>query len=175
MKLQFLFLTLILMSDTIHARVFTEKPTGFKTKIDIVACFVEVGDQVLFLKRAPNKMHGNTWAIPGGKVEEGETLPQAVARELKEETGIAASPQFLKSVFITNSDGLSFRYHMYRLSLEKKPGIKLSAEESTHFTWWTRLETNKKASALMPDEMDCIDLVYAQGSYRSLLTEGAAP
>jgi ADP-ribose pyrophosphatase YjhB (NUDIX family) len=29
-----------------------------------------------------------TWSIPGGKLEVGETIPQAVRREMKEETGL---------------------------------------------------------------------------------------
>lgn len=45
------------------------------------------GLSVLLIKRKINPFKG-TWAIPGGLVEEHESLEAAVKRELKEETGI---------------------------------------------------------------------------------------
>jgi len=45
------------------------------------------GISVLLIKRKHEPFKG-TWAIPGGFVEQGESLEHAVSRELKEETGI---------------------------------------------------------------------------------------
>lgn len=41
----------------------------------------------------------NTWGIPGGALELGETLEQTAARELKEETNLSASVYLLLNVF----------------------------------------------------------------------------
>lgn len=41
----------------------------------------------------------NTWGIPGGALELGETLEQTAARELKEETNLSASAYLLLNVF----------------------------------------------------------------------------
>ena len=46
------------------------------------------GDKVLLVRRGKPPSEGE-WAIPGGSVELGETLQEAVQREILEETGIA--------------------------------------------------------------------------------------
>jgi ADP-ribose pyrophosphatase YjhB (NUDIX family) len=35
---------------------------------------------------------GRSWSLPGGKVEEGETLAAALVREMREETGLDVEP-----------------------------------------------------------------------------------
>ena len=43
----------------------------------------------LLLIRRGHAPHEGLWSLPGGRVEEGETLEQAVRREVAEETGLA--------------------------------------------------------------------------------------
>ncbi len=50
--------------------------------------------KVLLVKRAKDPSRGE-WSIPGGLVELGETLHQAVVREVHEETGLIVEPQTL--------------------------------------------------------------------------------
>ncbi|HZP00038.1 MAG TPA: NUDIX hydrolase [Terriglobia bacterium] len=48
-------------------------------------------DRVLLVRRGREPMKGE-WSIPGGALELGETLQDAVRRELREETGLDVEP-----------------------------------------------------------------------------------
>ena len=51
---------------------------------------VDGSSEVLICQRKPDQPMSLKWEFPGGKVEDGETSEQALARELNEELGIDA-------------------------------------------------------------------------------------
>jgi mutator protein MutT len=55
---------------------------------EVVAAIILQNQQVLCAKRPGNGVLGNLWEFPGGKVEPGETLEEALHREIKEELSI---------------------------------------------------------------------------------------
>ncbi|NLS12288.1 8-oxo-dGTP diphosphatase MutT [Vibrio sp. SM6] len=64
-------------------------------RIHIVAGIILSADQrsVYITKRPDDKHKGGLWEFPGGKVESGETIAKAMARELEEEIGIQVTQQ----------------------------------------------------------------------------------
>jgi len=56
--------------------------------IRVIAAVISRGDKVLVCQRAPLKRHGGLWEFPGGKCEPGESLADAVRRELREELAV---------------------------------------------------------------------------------------
>ncbi|HEJ9485438.1 NUDIX hydrolase [Proteus terrae] len=48
----------------------------------------DISDKVLFLKRSQHEFMPNVWEIPSGGIEEGESILQALKREIKEETNL---------------------------------------------------------------------------------------
>ena len=48
----------------------------------------EAQDKIFIAKRPDDKHQGGKWEFPGGKVETGESISEALARELNEEIGI---------------------------------------------------------------------------------------
>jgi 8-oxo-dGTP diphosphatase len=57
----------------------------------VVAAVIERGGEVLVCQRRAGSRHELKWEFPGGKVENGEAPPDALARELEEELGIGAT------------------------------------------------------------------------------------
>jgi len=55
---------------------------------EVVAAILEREGRVLIGRRQPAQAHPLKWEFPGGKVEPGESPPQALTRELEEELGI---------------------------------------------------------------------------------------
>lgn len=144
------------------AAVYREPTMQFKPKIEVAALFIEEEDRVLLLHRQENKSHGNTWAIPGGKLDSGETPLQAILREAKEETGFDFSDQqvvHLESVFVEHNEKDHFVYHMFRTKMDFDPSaVKIDFKEHKGFTWVTPQDALKMN--LMPDEDTCFKMVY---------------
>ncbi|WP_412486653.1 8-oxo-dGTP diphosphatase MutT [Shewanella chilikensis] len=66
-------------------------------RVHVAVGIIKSGKQILLAKRHGHLHQGGKWEFPGGKVEMGETVTQALARELAEEVGlnIAGSTPFM--------------------------------------------------------------------------------
>jgi len=80
----------------------------------VVCVWVYDGEgNLLMTRRAPGKSFAGTWENSGGAALAGETSRQAIARELREETGICADPQEFE-LLDTDRDAHT-HYHFYGL------------------------------------------------------------
>jgi 8-oxo-dGTP diphosphatase len=60
-----------------------------RTPVDVaVGVLIDKADRFLLTSRPVGKVYAGYWEYPGGKLEAGETVEQALRRELHEELGI---------------------------------------------------------------------------------------
>ena len=76
-------------------------------RVGVGAFVFDAQGRVLLVERGQPPAAGR-WTVPGGKLERGETLAQAVAREVREETGLVVEVGPLACVAESISD--SFHY-----------------------------------------------------------------
>ncbi|WP_428408583.1 NUDIX hydrolase [Hyphococcus sp.] len=72
--------------------------TGRENIFTSVGAVVFKGEEALVIRRGREPLKGQ-WSIPGGKVDYGERLHDAVAREVREETGVEIEILGLLDVF----------------------------------------------------------------------------
>lgn len=62
-----------------------------KKQTEVVAALIWDGDKFMICQRPAHKARGLLWEFVGGKVEPGETKPEALIRECKEELAVTVS------------------------------------------------------------------------------------
>jgi 8-oxo-dGTP diphosphatase len=73
----------------------------------VSAVIINAECELLLIKRAVEPYFGE-WCLPGGFIEVGETLNEAGARELKEETGLVGDAERVVGAYIQKSDMYGF-------------------------------------------------------------------
>ncbi len=100
-------------------------------------------NRVLLIQRGTAPLLGE-WSLPGGVLECGETLREAVAREAQEETGLLVETGEMLGVYerIIRSDDGRVRYHYVLLDfLCRAVGGDLKAgSDAADVRWFTRDE-----------------------------------
>lgn len=98
----------------------------------------------LLLKRGrTSKSFRGHWEFPGGKIDEGESSAVALARELREESGLEVSPDDLRLIRETIPPGEDLHYSFFEWSCpQDAPEIRVS-DEHEKARWVTFTEARK--------------------------------
>jgi len=98
-------------------------------------------DGLFFLaRRKPGGDLGEKWELPGGKLEEGESAPDALIREWDEELELAVEVGELLGSGRFTHKGRTFRLEMFEVSFNGDP---LADHEHTQWGWFTPEQINE--------------------------------
>jgi 8-oxo-dGTP diphosphatase len=114
--------------------------------------------RVLLVKRGTEPARGR-WSIPGGLIELGESLSQAVVREVREETGLHVEPiELVEILDRIHRDGDRVRYHYVIADYLCRVvgGTLLAASDADAVRWVERAEWNRPDAGDLPIEGDLV-------------------
>jgi len=136
---------------------------NFNKKFDVVSVFIEHDGEILLLHRQDHKPQGNTWAMPAGKVDNGEDLIDALSREVEEEIGLKTDLREYKYIegYYVRHSGYDLIYHTYHMKVPEKPKLNLNLNEHKDFVWIKPKEALNLN--LIEDEDMCIKWFYNIG------------
>jgi 8-oxo-dGTP diphosphatase len=127
------------------AREYPDNPL-----VGVGAVIIE-GDRVLLIRRGTPPLLGE-WSLPGGVLECGETLREAVAREAREETGLVIETGEMLGVYerVIRDDGGQVRYHYVLIDFlcRQFSGNLKAGSDAADVRWFTR------------DELPALNLAY---------------
>lgn len=101
--------------------------------IVVAALILDADNRILIAERPAGRKYAGQWELPGGKIEPGETEPQALARELNEELGLTVNPLQLQRSPVTIDFGEGgVVVHLYEC--RHWQGVP-EGREKQRFTW----------------------------------------
>ena len=106
-----------------------------RTPVDVaVGVLVDGQGRFLLTSRPVGKVYAGYWEFPGGKLEAGETVEQALRRELQEELGITIGPATPWQVEIMDYPHARVRLHFCKVFAWHGD---FEMREGQHMAWQT--------------------------------------
>lgn len=104
-----------------------------------VGAVVWRGDRLLLVRRGRPPRLGQ-WSLPGGGQQLGETLSEAVAREVREETSLElASIRLITTVDLIERDPegrVQFHYTLIDFTAEAEAGEPIAGDDAVDVAWF---------------------------------------
>jgi len=122
-------------------------------------------DRYLYLLRTDHKNPGN-WGIPGGKIENDETLIEGVERECMEEIGYF--PKEAKLIPIQKFVNRDFTYHTFFCMVETE-FIPILNDEHCGYAW---VGDNQHPKPLHPGLFSTVNIDIVQEKLKTLTEKG---
>lgn len=112
-----------------------------KQIVDVVGAIIKQNERFLVGQRAADKAQGGFWEFIGGKVEEGETPEEALARECREELLLEIENERLLDSVVHEYPEKTIRLTL--IECEPKPGSVPRAVEHQKIRWVSRKQMEK--------------------------------
>jgi len=117
--------------DLINLLVERAKKEGIERFV--AGAVIMIKGKVLILRRAKDDFMGGIYELPSGKVEQNESIEQALYREVKEETGLKIKSilSYLSSFDYESASGKKTRQFNFLVTTEDRE-IKISEEHDDY-------------------------------------------
>ena len=131
----------------------------------VVAAVVRQEEAVLLALRPAGKRHGLKWEFPGGKVHRGETMADAISRELREELQVDVV-HVGRTLFTATDPESEFEVHFIETEIEGVP----KAIEHDEIRWEHPMELSSLPLAPADEQFaaEVLCLGRGQGALRRL-------
>ncbi len=120
------------MAERLPVDVESQEP---RRPVDVaVGVLIDAAGRFLLTSRPEGKVYAGCWEFPGGKLEAGETVEQALRRELHEELGITIGPALPWQVELVDYPHARVRLHFCKVRAWEG---EFEMRERQHMAWQT--------------------------------------
>jgi 8-oxo-dGTP pyrophosphatase MutT (NUDIX family) len=125
--------------------------------------------RVLLLRRAGTGFFDGLYSLPGGHVEQGESILQAAARELEEETGLQIAPDDLGWLGIIHrrSDTNRIDFFLRALRWQGEPVLR-EPDKCSELGWFARNDLPENIVSYVKVALEAGECAGAGGWMREL-------